>query len=189
MIKKKCLVFSGPSGVGKSTLIRFVLQTFEFTGSTISCTTRPRRQGEADGIDYHFLSPDKFDELVKRGEFLEHVECYGYRYGTLKSAVCDILRTKKLCIINLDFHGAYNILQEGLLPEYDCEGVLILPPSIKQLEYRLMKRKTDSTETIKLRLDKSFGVSRIANYRYIIVNDTLSCATTELAKIIRSFST
>ncbi|MDR1332813.1 MAG: guanylate kinase [Holosporales bacterium] len=187
MADKKCLVFSGPSGSGKSTLIKYVLQTFEsVVGTTVSCTTRQRRHSETDGIDYHFIANDEFDALVERGEFLEYTECYGNRYGTLKSAVHDVLRDKDLCVIDMDFNGACRILTENAVNEYACQGVLVLPPSLKTLENRLRLRKTETSESIKRRIDESFNAPRIARYEYVIVNNHLESALAEVREIVEN---
>ncbi|MDR2458476.1 MAG: guanylate kinase [Holosporales bacterium] len=186
MPTKKCLVFSGPSGSGKSTLITFVLRTFESTCATVSCTTRQRRDSEVDGVDYHFITHDKFDELVARGEFLEHTECYGNRYGTLNSAVHDVLANNNLCIIDLDYRGSYHILADNIIPEYKCVGILVLPPSLRDLESRLCLRNSETPESIRRRIDESFNVPKIADYQHIIINNDINSAFAAVSSIVTS---
>jgi guanylate kinase len=186
-MKKKCLVFSGPSGAGKSTLVDFILDTFDWVGTTVSCTNRAPRISETDGIEYHFVSNEEFEKRVKDGDLIEHVERYGNKYGTLKSAVFDVLKDKDLCILDLDFEGAYNILSNNLIPDFEVEGVLILPLSIRSLKARLMSRQTETEETFQRRLDESFKAKRIANYKYVILNNDLEIAKVEISKILRDW--
>ncbi|MDR1609412.1 MAG: guanylate kinase [Holosporales bacterium] len=183
---KKCLIFSGPSGSGKSTLIKFVLRTFRSACATVSCTTRLRRDSEVDGLDYHFISHSEFDELVASGEFLEHTECYGNRYGTLRSAVYDVLADHDLCIIDLDYNGAHRVLAHNIIPEYECVGILVLPPSLGALESRLHFRNSETPESIKRRIDESFNVPKIAGYQHVIINDDADAAFGDITSIITS---
>ncbi|MDR0942165.1 MAG: guanylate kinase [Holosporales bacterium] len=185
-MKKRCLVFSGPSGVGKSTLVNFVLNNFDSVGTTVSCTSRPPRASEKNGVEYYFISKEEFDERVKNGEFIEHVELYGNKYGTLKTAVSDILKDKDLCILDLDFEGAYNILSNNLIPNFKVEGILVLPLSIKSLKTRLMNRRTETEEEIQRRLDESFNAKKIASYKHIIFNNDLEVAKAEISKILQN---
>ncbi|MDR3224210.1 MAG: guanylate kinase [Holosporales bacterium] len=178
---KRCLIFSGPSGAGKSTLMNHVLETTQYVGVTVSCTTRAPRKSEVDGVNYHFVSNEKFDDLIRRGEFIEYVECYSNRYGTLKSAVSDILKDNDICILDLDFAGAYQILAHNIVPEFNFEGVLILPPSMRSLRARLLGRGTETEESLKTRLHESFDIKNIAAYKYIIINNDLEKAKSELS--------
>ncbi|MBQ7524775.1 MAG: guanylate kinase [Alphaproteobacteria bacterium] len=184
---KLVLVFSGFSGAGKSTLINHLLSELGDDASlTVSCTTRAPREGEHDGVDYHFISHDKFDQLVRCGEFLEHVQYCGNRYGTLKSAVNDVLRNKKICILDLEFEGAYSVLH-GNAFDFPCVGILILPPSLRSLEKRLRARHSETEESLKLRLTEAFQPKRIAKYHHVIVNRNLESAKVELLQIVKSY--
>ncbi|MDR1391002.1 MAG: guanylate kinase [Holosporales bacterium] len=182
---KKVFVFSGPSGVGKSTLIKYLLTNLEFVGMTISCTTRAPRFDEVHGVDYYFISSEEFEKLIKDGEFLEHVECYGNRYGTLKREVSNVLKSKDVCILDLEFEGAYNVISKGEV-NFKSIGVLILPPSMKSLKNRLINRKTETEESLKKRIKESFRVKEIANYEYVIINDDLEKSKQDITDIITS---
>lgn len=182
---KKVFVFSGPSGAGKSTLIKYLLEiSCSSAGLTVSCTTRPPRLGEKDGIDYHFVSNEEFEQLVQNGEFIEHVSCYGNRYGTLKSAVLEVLKNKDICILDMEFEGAYNVLSNNLV-DFDSIGILILPPSINSLRERLKNRNTETEKSLELRLSESFKIDKIAGYHHVIVNKDLEESQKELKKILK----
>ncbi len=185
-MKKIVLVLSGPSGAGKSTLIKHLLETLNLVGLTVSCTTRPPRQGEKDGVDYHFISYEKFEKLIQNGEFIEHVSCYGNKYGTLKSAVSDVLKNKDICILDMEFEGAYNILANNLI-DFKCIGILVLPPSISTLRNRLKNRNTETKESLEQRLSESFKVDRIAGYNHVIVNKDLEKSKKEMLKVIKEY--
>jgi guanylate kinase len=150
----------------------------------VSCTTRQRRVSEIDGVDYRFITRDRFDELVANGEFLERTECYGNRYGTLKSAVYDVFTNNNLCIIDLDFRGAYKALSMDIIPEYECIGILVLPPSLRALENRLALRNSETAESIKRRLEESFSVREVADYKHVIINDNVDVASARIKTII-----
>lgn len=181
---KTIFVFSGPSGAGKSTLIKFVLENFQNIGTTVSCTTRSKRQGEIDGVDYHFVSNEEFEASVQNGEFLEYVECFKNRYGTLKTAVSDVLENKDGCILDLDFEGAHNVLTNDLFQKFKSVGILILPPSLKSLKQRLISRGSETNESLKTRLQKSFSAEKIAAYDHVIINNDLENAKADLKKLV-----
>ena len=185
---KTIFVFSGPSGAGKSTLINFILERFDHVGATVSCTTRQKREDEIDGKDYYFISDEEFDRLVKNEEFLEHVECYKNKYGTLKSAVFDVLKTKECCILDLDFAGAHKILSGDLFHDIKSVGILILPPSLKVLKKRLILRGSETDETLQTRLDKSFSAKKVAAYDHVIINRDLETAKSNLLALLEQFA-
>lgn len=184
-MNKTILIFSGPSGAGKSTLIKYLLSNLKSVDLTVSCTTRVPREGEKNGLDYHFITHDKFETLVKQNEFIEHVSCYGNRYGTLKKAVNDVLEKNEICILDLEFEGAYNVLSKNIF-EFNCFGILVLPPSLKTLKSRLQNRNSETIESLNLRLKESFQPKQIAKYDYIIINKNLDEAKAELINKIRS---
>ena len=187
-MKKTVFVFSGPSGAGKSTLTKFLLEKFPgVIGATVSCTTRSIRAGEVCGVEYHFTTHENFDELVKSGDFIEHVECYGNKYGTLKSSVRDCLANKNACILDMNFEGAHNVLSNNLLPEFETVGVLILPPSIDSLEKRLIARNSENSESLQKRLNESFDAPVIANYKYVIINKDLEKSKEEVISILKNY--
>jgi guanylate kinase len=184
MMMKICYVVSGPSGAGKTTLIRLAAVADESVGVTVSCTTRPPRAGERDGVEYHFISHKRFEELVKASEFIEHVECFGNKYGTLRNAVPDVFRKKNICIMDLDFDGAYKVLACDLLPGFECVGVLILPPSIRSMRDRLMCRNSENATTLQARISNSFYCEKIASYKHVIINDDIQSASRRFNNIL-----
>ncbi len=185
---KTVIVFSGPSGSGKSTLIKHILSKFgDNVGMTVSCTTRKARAGEINGVDYHFLTSDEFQKNLVDGAFIEHVECYGNRYGTLKSSVDDVLRTKKICILDVDFKGAYKVLMTNLL-QYACVGILVLPPSLAALKQRLIDRNSETEESLNIRINDSFNIGSIANYHHVIVNNELENSKKAITDIFRTLT-
>jgi guanylate kinase len=188
MTKKMIFVFSGPSGAGKTTLIRHILQTFsDEIGESISCTTRQPRGGELDGISYHFISPERFNTLVENGEFLEYTECYGNRYGTLKSSIDDLLKHKMACIMDVEYMGAHSILSEPFPPNISRIGILVLPPSIAALKNRLLNRKSETVESLNRRMQGSFDPEIVANYDHIFINNEMNRSKNEIHRIVKNY--
>ena len=185
------IVLSGPSGVGKSTLVnavRCALPDLEFS---ISCTTRKPRAGEVHGREYYFLSPEEFEKRSRAGGFIEEAQVFANRYGTLKSEVLERVRRGADVVLDIDVQGASKIRAAA---EQDAEladaavFVLIAPPSLDLLEKRLRNRATDSEEQLALRIaaaERELASFRL--YDYIIVNDDLSAAANELEMLFRSF--
>lgn len=188
MTKNKIvLVFSGPSGAGKSTLIKYVLNNPKYSaGLTVSHTTRPPRDGEKYGIDYYFISHKEFENMVKQNKFVEHVSCYGNRYGTSKSAINDVLNKHDICILDMEFEGAFNVLSNGNVFNFKSFGILIIPPSLKKLKSRLVSRNTETEKSLNKRLSDSFNVSKIANYHHVIINNELEESKRVLKNIVDS---
>jgi len=183
-MKKTILVFSGPSGAGKSTLIKYLLDNLKSADLTVSCTTRSPRSNEKDGVDYDFITHEKFESLITQNEFIEYVNCYGNKYGTLKKSVNAVLEKNNICILDLDFEGAYNVLSNKIFA-FNCFGILILPPSLKTLKERLQNRNSETTESLELRLKESFQPKRIAKYDCVIINKDLEKSKSELMNKIR----
>lgn len=174
-------VMSAPSGAGKTTLCREVMNTFPDLKFSISCTTREKREGEVDGKDYHFISDDKFREMIKEGAFAEWAEVHGKLYGT---KVEDITRAREKgndVILDIDWQGARQIKEK-------IEGgvyIFILPPCIEELEKRLRARGKDSEETIRKRIDNAKEeISHASWYDYNIINDNLPLAVNALKSIV-----
>ncbi|HEX2071164.1 MAG TPA: guanylate kinase [Thermoleophilaceae bacterium] len=170
------LVITGPSGVGKGTLIRRLLDGFPGAELSVSATTRDPRDGEVNGRDYHFLGAEEFDERVARGEFVEHAEYAGNRYGTLRS---ELQRPARLIVLEIDLQGARQV--RGAMPE--AEQVFIAPPGddLGELERRLIARGAESREQIERRL--AVARQELAaqdEFRHRIVNDDAEQATREL---------
>jgi guanylate kinase len=176
------LVLSAPSGAGKTTLAHRFRAAHPDAIFSVSVTTRPARRGERDGVDYHFVTPERFAELVAQGAFAEWAEVHGQRYGTLRATVDEALRDGRIALFDIDVHGG-----EQLRRAYprDAVTVFILPPSAAELERRLRGRSTDSAEVIARRLVAARAeVARgLAGYDYVIVNDELEAALALLAAI------
>jgi guanylate kinase len=175
----RVLLVSGPSGSGKSTLCKRLLQDprVEFS---VSATTRPRRPGEVDGREYHFVDKERFRDLISQGAFIEHAEVHGNLYGTLKAPMEAALRAGKLYLVEIDVQGALQLRQLGVEGLY----VFIDVPSIAELRTRLEARGTDSPEVIARRLAKAeWERSERAKYDHVIVNDDLERSFRELQRV------
>lgn len=182
MNKGKLIVFSAPSGCGKGTMLEEILKNKNFR-TAVSATTRNPREGERDGISYHFLSREDFDKKINAGEFLEHAEYCGNCYGTLKSEVDPYLEQGIDVILEIEVQGAMKI--RALRP--DALFIFIAPPSVKELRRRLNKRGTESNEVIEERVSKASDEIQLAgNYDYIIVNDALEDAIEDFFAVIRA---
>lgn len=180
----KLVIVSGPSGVGKSTIVPRVLDHFGPTlRASISATTRPPRPGEVDGKNYHFLSADEFRRRLDAGEFLEAVEVFsrGYWYGTLRSEVIPSLAQGEWVMLEIDVDGARRVLQQ--YP--NALTVFIEPLSMRELERRLRERKTDAEEAIQRRLTVAREeLERAIEYTYRVVNDTVEGAVREICEVL-----
>jgi guanylate kinase len=176
------LVLSAPSGAGKTTLAHRFRAAHPDAVFSISATTRPPRGAERDGVDYHFVTPERFAALVAQGAFAEFAEVHGHRYGTLRSTVDDALAAGRIALFDIDVQGGSSI--RAAWPQ-DAIAVFILPPSVAELERRLRGRSTDSEETIRRRLDAARAeVARgLASYDYVVVNDHLDAALARLEAI------
>ncbi len=169
-LKRRGLLFvlSSPSGAGKSTIARMILEADDGIGLSVSATTRPIRAGEDDGKDYHFVSNDEFDELIASGAFLEWAHVFGHRYGTLKSEVMKQIESGRDVLLDIDWQGTQQLKQV----DPDIVRVFILPPSMEELERRLRYRNTDSDEVIASRMARaSAEISHWAEYDYVFIND------------------
>ena len=171
-MKKFILVFSGPSGAGKSTLINYLLDEFDCAGLTVSHTTRKPRAGETDGRSYHFVTKEKFLKMLENDEFVEHIECFGNYYGTSKKAINDIFQHKDICVLDLEYEGAYAILHDENFKN-KCVGILVLPPSFNVLKRRLIERHSETAESLDKRLNDSFKVNKIAKYQFVLINNEI----------------
>jgi guanylate kinase len=182
-VAARLFVISGPSGVGKGTVIRAVRERLPWLALATSATTRPIRPGERDGREYYFLSPQAFEEAVGKGEFLEHVDYAGHRYGTLRREVERRLRSGESVVLEIDVEGAREV--KRLLPH--AVLVFIAPPTVADLETRLRHRETNSPAEIETRLAiacAELGAARHFDHR--ITNDDVSRAAEELERTIRS---
>ena len=175
------IIVSAPAGTGKTTLVRKLIDEFPdvFTQS-MSCTTRPPREGEIDGKDYLFLTESTFQKRIDRNEFLEHVQLFDHHYGTLKETVEQQRLSGKHVILVIDTQGAL-----ALKRKIKALSVFVTPPSIDILKQRLVRRQTESEEVIEKRLDwAQHEMDQTEHYDYRIVNDDLNTAYQILKSII-----
>lgn len=182
----KVIIFSAPSGSGKTTLVKHCLKIFPKLQFSISCTTRNARGEEQHGVDYHFLSPDDFRKKITENAFVEFEEVYEDKfYGTLKSEVERIWQAEKVVIFDVDVKGGIS------LKKYFAEkalGVFIMPPSVAELELRLIARGTDDDETIKTRVQKATHEMTFKDqFDEIVVNQDLDTAKKDIEEIIQNF--
>ncbi|HEX8668635.1 MAG TPA: guanylate kinase [Allosphingosinicella sp.] len=161
-------VLSSPSGAGKTTISRMLLAADDGIGLSVSATTRPIRDGEVDGRDYHFVTPEEFDRLVADKAFLEWAHVFGHRYGTLKREVVKQIENGRDVLLDIDWQGTQQLKQV----DPDIVRVFILPPSMEELERRLRTRGTDSDEVIASRMARAATeISHWAEYDYVLIND------------------
>ena len=180
--KTKLIVFSAPSGAGKSSLIKNIIE--KSTGDielSISATTRPPRNGEEHGRDYFFISDEEFNELRRSDSFIEHANVHGYHYGTLKSFVDEKIQNGISIILDIDVQG-FNLIRNAI--EHNL-SIFIIPPSIKELRKRLTSRGLDSSDVIEKRLSNAKTELKYAEqYDYIVLNDLFENTLSELVSII-----
>jgi guanylate kinase len=175
-------VITGPSGVGKGTLIRGLLERVPELELSVSATTRKPRPGERHGLDYHFLSPEEFERHVAAGEFLEHATYSGNRYGTLRSEVERRLSKGRPVVLEIEVQGARQV--RAAMPE--AVAVFIAPPSPEALRARLIGRGTDTPEQVDERMRTAEReLEAQPEFAHVVVNDRLEQATDELARIVR----
>lgn len=179
------LVLSSPSGAGKTTLTRRLLEDETDVVMSVSATTRPPRPGEVDGKDYYFVSHDRFNEMVENDMLLEYAEVFGNKYGTPRQAVEQALLWGKDVIFDIDWQGTQQLMSSS--KAIDLVRIFILPPSISALESRLRKRGQDDDKTIAGRMAKAESeISHWAEYDYVLVNDDLEKTYETLQSIVRS---
>jgi guanylate kinase len=179
----KVLVITGPSGVGKGTLIRGLLEQVPGLELSVSATTRRPRPGEHDGVDYHFLTPDQFERHVAQGDFLEHATYSDNRYGTLRSEVERRRGPGRPVVLEIDVQGARQVREA--MP--DAVLVFIAPPSREALRARLIGRGTDTPQQVDARMrtaEQELGAQ--AEFPHVIVNDRLERATEDLVATVRA---
>ncbi len=180
-MKGNLIIISSPSGGGKGTLIKRVLQTMANIGYSISFTTREMRVGETNGKDYFFVSRDEFQKLIENGALLEYAEVHGNFYGTSIEQVKTQIEAGHDVILEIDVQGAELILAK--FPE--AVSIFILPPSYQVLKARLTARATEKVEHLELRLKNSFcEVSLYGRFQYVIINDDIETAKFDLGTII-----
>ena len=185
-MNKLIVVISGPSGAGKSTLIKYLLEEFDNIGLTVSHTTRLPRDTEKEEKDYYFVNKGVFEDMIKKDEFIEYVRCFDNYYGTSHISVNNVLNQKDICILDLDYEGAYKLLSNKLF-KTRCVGILVLPPSLKILKERLNERKSETPHSLNKRVEESFIVSRIASYHHVIINNDLNISKYQIKQIIKQY--
>ena len=186
MSKKGVLVIlSSPSGAGKTSIARALVEANKNFLFSVSATTRKSRPGEVNGREYHFLTVDEFRERINDGQFLEHAKVFGNLYGTPLEPVMDSINDGKDLIFDVDWQGGKQIRSSSL--SKFVISIFILPPSIKALQERLMKRAQDSSQTVKDRMTKSIGeIMHWKEYDYVIVNNNFEKTLQEVKSIITS---
>lgn len=180
--KGLALVVSGPSGVGKSTIVKRLLEDSRCTLS-VSATTRARRPGEEDGREYHFLEKDTFERWVSDDRFIEHVELFGNYYGTPREPLEKAVRDGRIYLLDIDVNGAIRLREAGLEGLY----ILIRPPSVEELVSRLRGRGTENEEQLERRISHArWELEQNEYYDHEVVNDDLDRAVGEIGKLIES---
>lgn len=163
-------ILSSPSGAGKTTLSRMLLEQDADIQLSVSATTRPPRPGEVDGKHYHFVSDAEFDRMVEEDDFYEWAHVFGYRYGTPKGAIREGLKAGQDYLFDIDWQGTQQLKQKD---DQDVVTVFVLPPSLDELRRRLESRGQDSREVINGRMERARAeISHWAEYDYVVINDS-----------------
>ncbi|MBO4914927.1 MAG: guanylate kinase, partial [Oscillospiraceae bacterium] len=170
MAKGKTFIISGPSGVGKGTIVKALMETRDDLFLSVSATTREPRAGEQDGIHYHFIDVERFRALIEEDAFLEYAEYVGNFYGTPKRFVDEAMENGKDVILEIDVQGAMQVSAK----RPDAVTIFVVPPSWKVLEQRLRDRGTDSEEKLQMRLVRAkVELQAAISYSYMVINDTV----------------
>ena len=181
--KGMLLVISGPSGTGKGTLIERLMKEDPTLVFSVSATTRAPRPGEIDGVHYHFVTNERYDELVAENAFVEYANVHGNRYGTLRSEVYERLERGENVVLDIDVQGALNVIAS----EKEKVSIFILPPSMQELRSRLTGRGTETEEAIERRLHNAvWEISQKDKYEYKVINDDLESCLRTLQAIIEA---
>lgn len=180
--KGRLIVVTGPSGVGKTTLLKKMLESHKKEMCfSVSHTSRAARNGEKEGIDYHFVSKEEFEKGIKNKIFLEYAEVHGNLYGTSKKCVDDILCSHKYCLLDIDVQGGLTLMSKNI----DALYIFIAPTNLEVLKERLKKRAADTDEVIQKRVNvASDELKHKDKYDHVVVNDELEKAYNELEEII-----
>ncbi len=174
-------IVSSPSGGGKTSLIRALIESMPNLATSLSFTTRPQRPDEIDGVHYQFITEQQFVTLRDQGEFLEWALVFGHYYGTSKSWIDQRLKQGLDLFLAIDWQGARQLRSAFK----HCKTIFILPPSLQTLEARLLARKQDSLEVIKQRMEKAKDeITHYCEYNYVIINEDFDVAARELAAIV-----
>jgi len=177
-------ILSSPSGAGKTTISHMLLTADEEIKLSVSVTTRPKRPGEIDGIDYHFVTEEKFETMVEEDDFYEWATVFGYRYGTPKGYIRKGLKEGQDFLFDIDWQGTQQLYQKD---QQDAVSVFILPPSLNELRRRLESRGQDSQEVIDSRMDRARGeISHWAEYDYVVINDDIDACFVKVREILHA---
>lgn len=173
-------IISAPSGAGKTSLVTKLIDRDSRIQASVSSTTRPKRDGEEDGVNYHFLSVETFQQKIENGDFLEHAKVFDNFYGTSKTDVDTLLAAEKDVILEIDWQGAQQV--RALMPT--AVSIFILPPSLKELERRLKGRGTDSEAVIQQRTDEAIAeMQHYKEFDYLVINNHFDIALNDLHSI------
>lgn len=185
-MNNKLIIITAPSGAGKTSITRYLLNTFPQLSFSISAATRPQRNYETNGKDYYFISPEEFQEKIRAGEFAEWEMVYeGKYYGTLKSELQRIWNNNQIPVLDIDVKGAIHVQQQ--YPNSTL-SIFIEPPSVEELKRRLQSRGTETLETLEARVNKaSYEISFKHHFNEIIVNEDLEKACEQANGIITRF--
>ena len=176
------IVLSSPSGAGKTTISRMLLDADSEVTMSVSATTRPKRPGEVEGVDYQFVGDGEFDRMIAAGEFVEWASVFGFRYGTPKAPVKQALREGRDILFDIDWQGARQL--ESDFGEH-LVTIFLLPPSMEELERRLRARGTDSDEVIADRMRRAADeISHWAEYEYVLVNSDMDQCLAQVRAIV-----
>lgn len=183
MTSGKLYIISAPSGAGKTSLVRALLGTLPHLQFSISYTTRPQREGEQDGVDYHFIAPETFKKMIDQQAFLEYANVFGHFYGTSRKDTETLLNQGVDLVLEIDWQGAQQVRRSSL----NTISIFIVPPSKEALRERILGRKKDDLSIIEKRLKvASEEISHYNEYEYLIVNDHFDTALVQLTAIVQA---
>ena len=175
------LIFSAPSGGGKTSLAQAIANDCPHVVLSISHTTRRPRRGEVDGVDYFFVSPVVFEQMIERGEFLEYAQVFDHYYGTSRGSVDRALAVEQTVILDIDWQGARKVRASKI----EAVSVFILPPSIEALQERLAQRGRDNRDQINYRMQRAISeMQHYVEYDYVVINDRFGDTVTELKQLV-----
>lgn len=180
--KRFCVIISGPTGCGKTTICKKLLENGNEFFYSISCTTRKKRENEIDGKDYYFISREEFERMIKEDKFLEYAKIYDEYYGTPKEPVFENLKNGKIVIMDIDFQGKRKA-QEKIR---DIISIYLLPPSIEELKKRIEKREKDKESFLKRFKEALREIDLWVDYDYVVINDDIEKAIYEIKTIIEA---